>query len=720
MRYNLNKVFLVLILLQIVFIATTFAQEPVIFKGKNIIIGKNISILEDTTNKLDFQSVRFSSNFKESEIAIPNFSLSKSDFWLKFRVNNKTDENDLLVALEYPTLDICEFYYPVEGEYKVEKLSDNNSFNERKYQHPNFLFDINVPKDSTVTFYLRVRSSEQMILPLIIGTKQKIADSLLTRDLLWGILLGALVVMILYNFFVFISTGDKSYLFYVLYTFFIGLTQASLSGYTYHYVFPNSPEIFNKGLVVFPGLAGIFGVLFVKSFLQTKERAPRLNNLFLISIFLYSTAIVLRLIGFDHPSYRMIDISALSTIAIIYLVAIIIALQGYRPAKYYLLAWSMFFTGLILYVLRNLGILPYNSFTNYTMQVGIVFEVILLSLALADKINILKKEKEKSQAQALRAAQENERIIKEQNVFLEQKVNERTAELKKSNTDLHQTLEELKQTQTQLVESEKMASLGQLTAGIAHEINNPINFVTSNVNPLKRDVEILLDAVTKIEDVGLSASSVNEKQQQIEEYKEEIDFDYLKIEISHLLKGIHEGASRTAEIVKGLRIFSRVDEDDLKKANINEGMDSTLVIVNHLLNNNITVEKNYGDIPLIECYPGKLNQVFLNIISNAIHAINKHHDDNPGGKLSISTWFDQKHVFVKIEDNGTGMDENTQKKIFEPFFTTKEVGEGTGLGMSITYNTIKKHNGQIHLQSAPGKGTSFTLELPVIHEIVTT
>jgi len=271
----------------------------------------------------------------------------------------------------------------------------------------------------------------------------------------------------------------------------------------------------------------------------------------------------------------------------------------------------------------------------------------------------------------------------------------------------------LKQAQSQLVESEKMASLGQLTAGIAHEINNPINFVTANVKPLRRDIDILLEAFKFIEDVLLEDLSLEEKQKKINEYKEEEDFEYLIIEIDQLLRGIHEGATRTAEIVKGLKIFSRLDEDDLKKADINEGLDSTLIIANNLLNNNITVVKNYGSIPLIECYAGKLNQVFLNIISNAAYAVHKQFEDQSGGEIVIETTNDQESIFIKFKDNGIGMDAKTQQKIFEPFFTTKDVGEGTGLGMSIAYNTIKKHNGGIQLNSEPGKGTEFIIQLPI-------
>jgi signal transduction histidine kinase len=392
--------------------------------------------------------------------------------------------------------------------------------------------------------------------------------------------------------------------------------------------------------------------------------------------------------------------------------------KGYKPALFFNVAWSFFLGGVIVYILKDAGVLPVNNFTGNAILIGSGLEAALLSFALADKINSYKKEKDLSQAEALRIAQENERIIREQNALLETMVNERTIELQQANVVLNGTLDELKDAQSQLVESEKMSSLGQLTAGIAHEINNPINFVTSNITPLSRDINMLLDTIGTIEKVGLSDATLPEKKSQIEEYKEEIDFDYLKVEISHLLKGIQEGASRTAEIVKGLRIFSRLDEDDLKKADINEGLESTLIIMNNLFDNRIKITKEYGNLPLVECFPGKLNQVFLNVMSNAVFAIRKQHENENSGELKISTSTDGKSAFVKIVDNGVGMDENTKRKIFEPFFTTKEVGEGTGLGMSITYNTIKKHNGEIYVNSAPGVGTEIMLALPIVQEIV--
>ena len=192
-----------------------------------------------------------------------------------------------------------------------------------------------------------------------------------------------------------------------------------------------------------------------------------------------------------------------------------------------------------------------------------------------------------------------------------------------------------------------------------------------------------------------------------------MDLDYLTTEIRHLIKGINEGATRTAEIVKGLKIFSRLDEDDLKRADINEGLESTLVIANNLLTTKIKLVKEFGDLPMVECYAGKLNQVFLNIVSNAVYAVQKKFGEKTGGEIVIATENNEKDVFIKIKDNGIGMDAETQKKVFEPFFTTKDVGEGTGLGMSIVYNTIKKHNGAIKVNSSLGEGTEFILQIPI-------
>lgn len=290
--------------------------------------------------------------------------------------------------------------------------------------------------------------------------------------------------------------------------------------------------------------------------------------------------------------------------------------------------------------------------------------------------------------------------------ILEARVEERTAEVQRQKEELETILENLKSTQTQLVEAEKMASLGLLTAGVAHEINNPINFVSGNVEPLKRDIHDLLKILVAYED-QISQAKLQGNFEAVASLKEELDFDFLVEEIEHLLGGIQEGARRTSEIVKGLRNFSRLDEDELKLASVNEGIESTLLILGSELRERIEVILELGEVPEISCHPGKLNQVYMNVITNAIQSI----EDE--GKIYIRTAVEGEYVKVSIEDTGRGMTEEVQQRIFDPFFTTKEVGHGTGLGLSISFGIIENHKGKISVKSKVGAGSEFEILLPI-------
>jgi signal transduction histidine kinase len=521
-------------------------------------------------------------------------------------------------------------------------------------------------------------------------------------------------VMLLYNLFIYFTVRDNSYLYYVSYIFTVLLTQIGVFGITFQYLWPNSPRFEELSLLVFPPLSGITGMAFMQHFLHSKSFLPKFNKISYVLYGIYVISFILIFLGKKMESFQLTQVTAMLVSLFMLVSAIIISRKGSRPARFFLIAWTIFLIGIVIFVMSDSGAIAYSNFTVYTMPVGSALEVVLLSFALADKINTYRKETAAAQLEALMRAEENEKIIKEQNVVLEGKVEERTVELKQSNEELSKTLTDLKETQSQLVESEKMASLGQLTAGIAHEINNPINFVTSNVRPLKRDVDLLINIITQVEEVATKDISSEEKQTLINGVKTEYDYDYLKEEIEFLLKGINEGSSRTAEIVKGLRIFSRVDEDDLKRADINEGLDSTITIINNQLNGKIKINRNYGNLPLVECYPGKLNQVFLNLLSNAIYAIHDKFKEVAGGEVVISTHTQDNSVLISFKDNGVGMNDATMKKLFEPFFTTKPVGEGTGLGLSISYNTVKKHNGTISVKSVQDEGTEFIIEIPII------
>ncbi|KYC39236.1 serine/threonine protein kinase [Scytonema hofmannii PCC 7110] len=330
-------------------------------------------------------------------------------------------------------------------------------------------------------------------------------------------------------------------------------------------------------------------------------------------------------------------------------------------------------------------------------------------------------------------ARANERL-EEYNRTLEEKVTERTREINEKNQHLKRALKELQNTQTQLIQSEKMSSLGQMVAGIAHEINNPINFIHGNISHAAEYVESLLNLITIYQQEFSESSSL------VREKVVEIDLDFIKEDLPKLLDSMKVGTLRIRNIVLGLRNFSRLDEADMKPVDVHEGIDNALMILHHRFKvkstpsdtaeacrqsayrSEIEVIKEYSQLPLVECYPSQLNQVFVNIIANAIDALHdcseiqaKRLCDGYKPTIRIRTELaNNNQVLVRIADNGAGIPEDVRQKVFDPFFTTKSVGSGTGLGLSISYQiVVDKHRGSLTYNSVLGEGTEFVVQIPL-------
>ena len=317
--------------------------------------------------------------------------------------------------------------------------------------------------------------------------------------------------------------------------------------------------------------------------------------------------------------------------------------------------------------------------------------------------------------------------------------------------ELQKAYAELKTAQSQILQQEKMASIGQLAAGVAHEINNPMGFIMSNLGSLQKYIDKLNEfikvqseamgelsnviarsisdeAISKnkiatpepalSEKTGLLRFARNDKSEgarndtlnRVDEFKKSLKIDYITDDISNLIKESLEGAERVKKIVQDLKSFSRVDESEHKSVDINAGIESTINIVWNELKYKATVKKKYGDIPPTKCNAGQLNQVFMNILVNAAHAIERQ------GEITVKTWHEAGNIFVSVSDTGKGIPQENLNRIFEPFYTTKEVGKGTGLGLSIAYDIVKKHNGDIIVESEVGKGTTFTVKIPVVEK----
>ncbi|GAX36016.1 ATP-binding protein [Nodularia sp. NIES-3585] len=286
---------------------------------------------------------------------------------------------------------------------------------------------------------------------------------------------------------------------------------------------------------------------------------------------------------------------------------------------------------------------------------------------------------------------------------------------------LEKSLRKLQQTHAQLIQAEKMSSLGQLVAGVAHEINNPINFIHGNLTYIENHTKDLLNMMQ------LYQKFYGNSVPQIQDYIQEIQLEFILDDLPKIIHSMKIGSKRITEIVLSLRNFSRLDEAEKKKVDIHQGIDSTLLILNSRLRENaeqatIEIVKNYGNIPLIDCYPGQLNQVFMNIISNAIDALNTYNQEraiteiqNNPSKIMITTEIlNPNCVVIRIADNASGMTEAVKQRLFDPFFTTKPVGKGTGLGLSISHQIIvEKHGGKLSCKSKPGQGTEFWIEIPI-------
>ncbi|MBD2310546.1 response regulator [Desertifilum sp. FACHB-1129] len=304
--------------------------------------------------------------------------------------------------------------------------------------------------------------------------------------------------------------------------------------------------------------------------------------------------------------------------------------------------------------------------------------------------------------------------LQDLNQHLEQQVIQRTVELSSA-------LEQLQQSQLHLVNSEKMSALGQMVAGVAHEINNPVGFLTGNLQPAFNYVEDLLSLI------DLYQTKYPQPDSEIEQHIETIDLAFVREDLPSLLTSMKEGIGRIASISNSLRTFSRTDCNRQAAFNLHEGLDSTLMILGHRLkatanHPEIKAVKHYGNLPLVECYPGQLNQVFMNILSNAIDALDEQNQQRAPEEIQanpsqIQIWtevYQPGWVKVRILDNGPGLSPEARSHLFDPFFTTKPVGKGTGLGLSISSQIVtQKHGGRLYCNSTPGKGTEFVIEIPI-------
>ena len=660
---------------------------------------------KDPTNALSFEQIKNlpDTAFQKSTTTPVFFGNTTASVWLRFAVKNKTDA-PLFLAFQTNSLRIVDaFIYDESGNLTTKQRAFARPVDENQEQiRSNIIVSIG---QSPKMIYVKVESRYSLHLPIAIARSEALSNYYYKRDVLSSLGIGILIAMGLYNLFIFFLVKDRLYLYYCLYVFTMLWAIAHMNG---------------LGLLIwsdYPLIARLVGVpfvllstwLFTVRFLNVDKNMPRIYTAIKVLCVLLACIIpfdFLDLQTIRTPAQQILaPISAFAMLA----VGILSHFQGNKSAKYYVLAWLFFLVGAVISSFSFSGILPFNYFTINAVFVGACIESILLAFALANRINIYRAESTQAQALALQRLEENETLIKEQNRSLEEKVAART-------TELEQSLAILKATQTQLIQSEKLAGLGELTAGIAHEIQNPLNFVT---NFSELSVDLVKDLKEELNKSEKDAAYIDELFDDLSKNQEKIN---------------HHG-KRASSIVKGMLEHSRTSTGVKELTDINKLVDESLRLSYHGLRAkdksfNAAIDTAFQDaLPQIAVIPQDLGRVLLNLINNAFYAVNEESKKSKERRslpnaldtegvyeptLFVSTQQIDNQIIIKIKDNGTGMPESVKAKIFQPFFTTKPTGEGTGLGLSLSYDIVTKgHGGALEVETTEGVGTVFIIRLPL-------
>jgi two-component system, NtrC family, sensor kinase len=687
------------------------AQDTLVYTADQTLtdVGQYVYFYKDETNALSVEQIKNlpDAAFQKSTSTNLRFGITTASIWLKLAVKNQT-ASPLFLAFQSNVLNSLNAFIYDEGG----KLTEKDAFADKELQRSNIVLNIGT---SPKFLYVKIKSHFSLQLPLVLSRLEPLNHHYYKLDVKNGLCIGILIAMALYNLFIFFLVKDRLYLYYCLYILTTLWTIGHLTG---------------LGLLIWGGhpiITRFVGVpfvllsawLFTIRFLNLDKNMPRTYTAIKVLCVLIAC-----IIPIDFLNLQFIRGAAQQTLAPISTISMLVMgilshFQGNKSAKYYVFAWVFFLVGSIITSFSYSGILPFNYFTSNASLFGACIESILLAFALANRINTYRAESEEAQALAFQRLEENERLareqnksleendrlVREQNKVLEEKVHERTTELETS-------LETLKATQNQLIQSEKLANLGELTAGISHEIQNPLNFVT---NFSELSVDLVKDLKDELAKPTIDKAYIDELFADLAANQEKIK---------------HHGR-RASSIVKGMLEHSRASTGIREHIDINQLADEYLRLSYHGLRAkdktfNAEFKTDFADsLPKIAVIPQDLGRVLLNLINNAFYAVNERQKDlTTFQKLSnletytpsviVSTQQVDNQIIIKVKDNGTGMPESVKTKIFQPFFSTKPTGEGTGLGLSLAYDIVTKgHGGTLVVESTEGIGTTFTLTLSI-------
>ena len=664
-------------------------QVPVILRDhiSQYDLGRYVDILEDKDGRWDISAVTsplMAGKFQRSTSDIPSFGFTNSTFWLRLRVRDDSNIARWLLEISYPLLDSVELYIPTaDGGYAIKRGGDRLRFDERDFAHRNFLFNLPTHKDASDTFYLRVQTESSTILPLQIWEREAFAVKDHHEQLALGIYYGIVCIMVLYNFFIFLSLRDKTYLAYIIYTIVYLFFQGGVNGLTYEYLWPDSPRWNEISLPFFMAGTALVSLVFSALFLGVRRHFPRLYVFYAILC-----AVSLAFMGLSFLTSYSFGVRYGVVLAIVSILTMmgtgLLSLHHkFRPARFFLVAWTVFLAGQLVGALnKGYGILPSNFFTLYCGQIGSAVEVVLLALALADRINVIQEERHKAREAtivALRKTDELNEQLRESNRTLEHKVDERTAALSDANRKL-QEMDRLK---------------SDFLANVSHELRTPLTSVVGFAQMIKQ--RFLEEIVPRVPAADIQG----------QRYAAKVD--------KHLDIIVSEG-ERLTRLINDVLDLSKLEagkiEWQMEKLSLADAMDTALSATHTLFRQKKLLLRRDVSEPL----PGavfdrdQLVQVFINLLSNAVKFTSK-------GEVACSIRCEGDQLVASVRDTGLGIPDSELESIFDKF---KQVGDtltdkpkGTGLGLPICRQIVEHHGGRIWAESKLGQGSVFHFTLPL-------
>lgn len=665
------------------------AQDTLVYPTDSsfIEIGPYCRIYADEKDMLDFEQIKNlpDSHFQQSPSGNLSFGSTKASMWAKFSVKNQSNEPLYLTFWGWGILYLDIYTLNEKGELMVRQTGTKRPFMSRDLKRGHIA--VNIGKSPKVV-YIKLKSTWQLNTHVSLSALKPLNNVYYGRDTFNGVCMGILLAMALYNLFLFFSVWERLYLYYFVYII-LALVAISEMNSTYRFFIGWGEGVGLRELMLFTG------IIFSMRFLDTRSTMPWGHKLLAgISVSLF-ICIVLSLFN-QHIFYQKIyTITALLTVFSVPVLSYTAYRRGNKSALFYFIAWSFLVVSGFFTILISIGMIPFTFWTNSVFTIGTCLEAILMAFALAYRLKTYRDDSKAAQQLAIQRLQENERLVKEQNKLLEEKVQERTLALE-------QSLQNLKSTQALLIQSEKMASLGELTAGIAHEIQNPLNFVNNFSEVSSELIDDMQEELTKV-DIEEAKAISNDLKQNLE-------------------KITHHG-QRASNIVKGMLLHSRSSTGQQELTDINALCDEYIRLSYHGLRAkdksfNTHFETDFDEtIPKINIVPQDLGRVILNLVNNAFYAVNDRRKKNEVGyvpKVDISTKMINSKIEILVKDNGNGIPQIIIEKIFQPFFTTKPTGQGTGLGLSLSYDIVKAHGGELIVKSKENEGSDFIIHLPII------